>query len=103
MSALTTPQLRELQAEISGELSEREKGELAQTRQQIFELVNLKGFAVRKLVLEAQARGQRKNGKAPVRYRNPDNSALTWTGRGRKPVWLVELLATGRYLDDFKV
>jgi DNA-binding protein H-NS len=27
---------------------------------------------------------------AGVRFRHPDNSSLTWSGRGRKPKWLVE-------------
>ncbi|MGP5229448.1 H-NS histone family protein [Psychrobacter celer] len=41
--------------------------------------------------------------KRSIKYRNTDNSEETWTGRGRKPTWLVEALAAGRKLEDFAV
>ena len=36
-------------------------------------------------------------------YRNPRNSAETWTGRGRKPSWLREALANGIRLEDLAI
>lgn len=36
----------------------------------------------------------------PIKYRSGEQ---TWTGRGRKPNWLVEKLATGAKLEDFAV
>jgi DNA-binding protein H-NS len=41
--------------------------------------------------------------KRNIKYRNTDNNAETWTGRGRKPTWLVEALAAGRDIEDFAV
>ena len=38
-----------------------------------------------------------------IKYRNTDNNEETWTGRGRKPTWLVDALATGRKLEDFAI
>lgn len=38
-----------------------------------------------------------------VRYANPENSEETWTGRGRKPLWLIAALEDGRKLSEFKV
>ena len=35
-----------------------------------------------------------------VKYRHPDDPALTWSGRGKRPLWVVEYLATGKSLDD---
>ena len=32
-----------------------------------------------------------------------DNNEETWTGRGRKPTWLVDALASGRKLEDFAI
>ncbi|EHC71378.1 H-NS family nucleoid-associated regulatory protein [Enterobacter asburiae] len=40
--------------------------------------------------------------KSP-RYRDPANPANTWTGVGRRPKWLVELLEKGVDLDDLKI
>src|SRR3954452_8569657 len=41
----------------------------------------------------------------PVRpkYRNPNNPAETWSGRGRMPRWLRPQLRGGRKLDDFLI
>lgn len=34
------------------------------------------------------------------KYRDGDN---TWTGRGAKPIWLRERIASGRSLEDFLI
>ena len=38
-------------------------------------------------------------GEVPAKYR--DQSGNSWTGRGRRPRWLVAALAEGRLLDEF--
>jgi DNA-binding protein H-NS len=42
-------------------------------------------------------------GKVAPKYRNPDNPAETWTGRGRQPRWVQAALAEGRSLSDFAI
>ena len=37
-----------------------------------------------------------------VRFRNPEQQLQTWTGRGRRPKWLKEKLASGGSLDDYR-
>lgn len=39
--------------------------------------------------------------KVPVRYR--DSAGNTWTGRGKRPGWLTQALASGKSIDDFLV
>ncbi len=36
-------------------------------------------------------------------YRNPSNSAETWTGRGRKPKWVRDAIARGVCLEDLTI
>lgn len=36
-----------------------------------------------------------------ARYANPDDSSQTWSGRGRRPRWIQDALASGRSLEDF--
>ena len=33
--------------------------------------------------------------KVPPKYRNPSDKSLTWTGRGRMPLWAAELYEAG--------
>jgi len=41
--------------------------------------------------------------KAGPVYRNPEQPAQIWSGRGLRPRWLVFQLAAGRSLDEFRV
>jgi DNA-binding protein H-NS len=41
--------------------------------------------------------------KSPPTYRNPDNPAETWSGRGRRPRWLVAALEAGYKLDQCQI
>lgn len=41
-------------------------------------------------------------GASPVKYRGPNGE--TWGGgRGRKPQWIVDALAKGKNIEDFRV
>ncbi|WP_435979024.1 H-NS histone family protein [Psychrobacter sp. DM4] len=51
-------------------------------------------------ILEA---GEKLTKKRNVKYRNTNNEDETWTGRGRKPTWLVEALADGQSLESFAI
>jgi DNA-binding protein H-NS len=42
-------------------------------------------------------------GSVAPKYRNPDNLAETWAGRGLKPRWLEAALKTGKKLEDFSI
>lgn len=39
----------------------------------------------------------------PAKYRNPENVAETWTGRGAKPRWVRDYLDEGNDLDSIRI
>jgi len=41
--------------------------------------------------------------KVLPKYRNPLAPLETWSGRGKRPRWLVAALETGHELDEFKI
>lgn len=45
-------------------------------------------------------REKRKYPKVPQKYRNPADHNQTWSGRGKKPLWVTKLLKSGTKLDD---
>ncbi len=45
----------------------------------------------------------RKRAAIEAKYANPANSADTWSGRGRKPRWFTEALASGKKESDLLV
>lgn len=61
------------------------------------------GFSLDEL-LGAPAKGKgRKGAKNPAKYANPASPDQTWTGKGRKPNWVIDALASGKSLDDLKI
>ena len=42
-------------------------------------------------------------GKVAAKYRNPDNPAETWAGRGLRPRWLAAAIKSGKKIDDFLI
>jgi DNA-binding protein H-NS len=41
--------------------------------------------------------------KSPAKYRNPANGTDTWSGRGRKPHWVLDLQKSGKNLEDYTI
>ncbi len=42
-------------------------------------------------------------GRDGPRYRNPENSAETWSGKGRKPAWVDRMRSKGVRLEDMEI
>ena len=41
--------------------------------------------------------------KVEPKFRNPNDPQKTWSGRGKPPRWVVELLAAGISLDEVRI
>ena len=46
-------------------------------------------------------KGEQQSASAAVKFRSP--SGQTWSGRGRKPIWLVQAEAGGQTAEEFRV
>jgi DNA-binding protein H-NS len=40
---------------------------------------------------------------SPPKYRHPENTEQTWTGRGRQPEWMKDAIESGRSKDEFLI
>jgi DNA-binding protein H-NS len=47
--------------------------------------------------------GRRPYPKVLPKYRNPDRPSETWSGRGKRPRWVGDLLQSGKQIDDARV
>ena len=86
----------ELREELDVAIEVRHEEERQKIADQLQELAASHGYTVNEVF---GIRNMRKPAK--VKYRNPENPKQTWTGRGRKPVWLVECLENGSSLEEF--
>lgn len=105
---LSPTEIRSQIAELNAELQRRQQEEKRQFFVEISQRAQELGITREELVRRfkggtttKKARPKRPSG-TPM-YRNPNNSQQTWTGRGRKPGWLVELLERGVSLDSLKI
>ena len=59
------------------------------------------GFTLSDLV--GVGKPARSKSELPAKYQHPENPALTWSGRGRKPAWIHEALDAAKSLDMFLI
>src|ERR1700752_1073214 len=43
------------------------------------------------------------NPKVSPKFQNPEQPSQTWSGRGRQPRWVNELLEAGRTFDELRI
>jgi len=91
--------LLELQKKLNQAIEDRKEKERSELLNKINSLASDAGFSLTELLAEKPVK------KAPskIKYRNPNNKDEAWTGIGRKPKWLVDLLGTGKKLEEFEV
>lgn len=94
---MTLKQLLEAEAQLQVVIKDKREEERASLKAELAEAASKRGFSMDELF-----GGRRGKGKAAAaKYRNPDNPSETWTGRGRKPNWLVAKLAKGGKIENF--
>lgn len=99
LSGLSSQDLRTLQEQVSQEIKQRGQQEIAKAREQIMAIAESVGLPLNELLAKQRA----KSGPVAARYRNPSNAGQQWSGRGRQPKWVKDLLASGKNLDSAKI
>ena len=64
-----------------------------------------RGLKVEGQLDETRSRQQKQRRKYPrvvPKYQNPQTSE-TWSGRGKRPRWLVAAIKSGRKIEDFQI
>jgi DNA-binding protein H-NS len=78
-------ELLSLEVKITSAIAEKRVSERVEMRTALEEMARKSGFTLGELF------GRKgKGSKVAPKYRNPKDADQTWTGRGRRPNWLVE-------------
>ena len=99
LSKLSIEEMEALAKDIEIEINTRREAERERVLEQMRELAASIGTTPEQLFGKA-GRAAVAEKTVAVKYRHPDNPALTWSGRGKRPLWVVEYLATGKSLDE---
>lgn len=92
-------ELINLQKRVEEAIAVKRAEDAQTTKEQLRAMAEKAGFDIKDLFGK---RGSPK-GSGVAKYRNPKDSSQTWTGRGRKPNWLVDAVKRGAKLDSFAV
>ena len=98
---LSYAELLDLQNRIEEAIEAKRAEEQAAIREQAAKIAAEAGFSLDEIV--SRKGMDRRWGKIAAKYRNPKDASQTWSGRGRKPNWLVAELEKGRKLESFEI
>jgi DNA-binding protein H-NS len=99
LDKLSYAELLKLQERIEAAIAEKRVEDAASTKEALRAMAEKAGFNLNELF---GTRGGKRSASV-VKYRNPKDTSQTWTGRGRKPNWLVDALKKGTKIDSFAI
>lgn len=100
LSNFNVSELRELSKKIDIEIEKRQSENRKVVLEQIKELVQGAGMTIEQVAAMARKAGTKSGRRTATMYINPANSKQTWSGKGRRPTWVNNLLASGGTLKD---
>lgn len=104
ISKLNYNDLLDLQANISAAIAKRKQEEKADLKRKIAALAKEYGFELEEVVGPKRDRGGSARGsKVAPKYQHPKDTSLTWTGRGRQPLWLAAEVKKGKKRESFLI
>lgn len=100
LNSMPLTELKQLHKDIAKAIFTYEDRQRAEARVKVEALAKEFGFTLAELIGT-----NKKTRRIPVapKYQHPENSSLTWSGRGRKPQWFHEALASGKTPEDLAV
>ena len=100
LEALSLSELKKMQKDVAKAISTYEDRQKAEARAKVEAFARDLGYTLAELVGT-----ETKSSRAPsaAKYRHPENPAVTWSGRGRKPQWFVDALTAGTTPGDMEI
>ena len=92
--------LKKIRSDVEKAISSFEQRKLAEARFELSAKASELGYSLDDLL---GAVATRKRTPAKPTYRHPVEPELTWTGRGRAPLWMVELENNGNKRSELLI
>jgi len=100
LEALSLADLRKLDKNVARAISTFEDRQKADARAKVEAFSKEMGYSLAELFGHD---AKPKLIPAAPKYQHPENTALTWSGRGRRPLWFIEALEAGKTADDLAI
>jgi DNA-binding protein H-NS len=99
LKTMTIAKLQDLKSQVEAAISAKVGERRRELETELSKLGGYTGGAKRGRLAGKQGR----MGPVAPKYRNPENSAETWAGRGLKPRWLTAAIKGGKKLEDLAI
>jgi DNA-binding protein H-NS len=100
VDTLSLKELKSLQKDLAKAISTFEDRQKSDARSKLKIIAKEMGYSLADLI-GTEVKPSR--APAAAKYRHPENAAVTWSGRGRKPLWFVTALEVGKSPEDIAV
>jgi DNA-binding protein H-NS len=100
LDSMSLAELKQLHKDIAKAILTFDDRHKAEARAKVEALAKEFGFSLAELI------GTHKKTRrtyVAAKYQHPENSSVTWSGRGRKPQWFNQALASGKTPEDLAI
>jgi DNA-binding protein H-NS len=98
LEKLSIEELKKLQKDVAKAVSSFEDRKRSGVIAELEAVAQKHGYKLADL-----AGGKKAKVASPAKYKHPEDSSLTWSGRGRQPNWIKDELSAGKSLIDFAI
>jgi len=100
---MSLEELRVLERELPKAKARVEEQQRQKAMEALQQTAGEYGFSLTDLFSTRKIDPVTKTGKSPAKFRHPENAELTWSGRGRRPAWIKEILEREGHLESCRV
>lgn len=100
LNALSLNELKQLQKRISKTIDTFEDRQKAEARAKLEAVAKEMGYSLAQF---GAAEVKAARAPAVAKYCNPEDASMTWSGRGRKPLWFIAAVKNGKTPDDMAI
>lgn len=102
LEQMTVAELQDLRSRVDKAIASADSRKRKAALAAMEAVAKTHGFSSISEILESSPPKGRKT-RRPAQFVNPNDASQTWSGRGRKPVWYSEALASGKNPDDLRI
>ncbi|MEO5340334.1 MAG: H-NS histone family protein [Magnetococcus sp. MYC-9] len=105
IAELPLEELVVLKADVDNFIKQRQKERRREIYTRMMEMAQAAGFDSAEAFIASQGKTPRsdKGVRLPPKYCNPQNTKQTWSGKGRKPGWVISHLASGGQMETLEI
>jgi DNA-binding protein H-NS len=101
LEGFSIPELENLAVRVVVQINNKKEERKRELLEEMEKIAEREGLTLKE-VMRAGRKAQKRRPPKP-KYRNPEDSSKTWSGRGKKPAWVVAALDSGKSLEDLQI